>query len=134
MQFLTVVVAAVSFILAARWSVLALSWVVLAVYLLRFSLLTQAVIREIDGQWSDVFATTLPGLALAFTAALVARLANALLPPLHDAQRLVVVGGISAMFVLFCFAALSRVLLRPIFTRSPQLITLLPIKMQHFVA
>lgn len=132
-QLITVGVAATGYILAVRWSVLALSWVVLAVYLLRFLLLTRAANREIDGRWSDLMATSVPGLALGLAGALGARFVAALLPPLPDAQRLVLVGGISAMFVLGCFAAFSKLLLRPILTRSPQLATLLPIRMQRFV-
>lgn len=133
MQLVTVGAAAASYIVAVRWSVLALSWVVLAIYLLRFVLLTRAANREIDGRWSDLMATTWPGLVLALAGALVARSVTALLPPLHNAQRLALVGGISAVFILICFAAFCRILLRPIFTRSPQLATLLPVRMQRFV-
>jgi O-antigen/teichoic acid export membrane protein len=133
MQLVTVAAAVVSYIVAVRWSVLALSWIVLAVYLLRFFLLTRAANREIDGRWSDLMVAALPGLALAIAGASVARLVTALLPPLHDGKKLVLVGVISAIFILLCFATFYKVLLRPILTRSPQLATLLPVRMQRLV-
>lgn len=134
MQLICVAAAAASYIFAVRRSVLVLSWVVLAIYLLRFVLLTRAANREIEGRWSDLMATTCPGLALAVAAAIIARSIESLLPPLQDAQRLALVGGGSALFILVCFAAFSKVLLRPIFTRSPQLATLLPLRLQGFVS
>jgi PST family polysaccharide transporter len=134
MQLIAVTAAVVSYIIAVKWSVLALSWIVLAVYILRFVLLTRAANREIDGRWSDLMATALPGLILALAAATVARLIVLFLPPLQDAQRLAVVGGGSALFIVACFATFSKVLLRPIFSRAPQLVTLLPSRLQRLVA
>jgi O-antigen/teichoic acid export membrane protein len=133
MQMVTVAVAGISYTLAVRWSVFALSWVVLAIYLLRFALLTHTANREIGGRWVDLMATTWPGLVLALAGALVARFVTVLLPPLSDVQRLALVGGISAIFILLCFATFSRTLLHPIFKRSPQLATLLPVRLQRFV-
>jgi O-antigen/teichoic acid export membrane protein len=134
MQLIAVAAAIVSYIIAVRWSVLALSWIVLFVYIFRFVLLTQAANREIDGRWIDLMATAVPGLILALAAATVARLIVLSLPPLHDAQRLAIVGGGSASFIVICFATFSRFLLRPIFSRSPQLLTLLPSRLQRLVA
>lgn len=134
MQLIAVAAAVVSYIIAVRWSVLALSWTVLSVYILRFVLLTQTANREMDGHWSDLMATASPGLILASTAATVARLIVLFLPPLPDVQRLAVVGGGSALFIMVCFTAFSKVLLRPIFSRSPQLATLLPFRLQRLVA
>ena len=133
MQLITVAVAATSYIFAIRRSVLLLSWVVLAIYLLRFALLTRAANNEIEGRWSDLLATTWPGLALAASTAIIARSIKSFLPPLHDTPRLILIGGGSALFVFVCFAAFSKVLLRPIFIRSPQLTTLLPSRLQGFV-
>ena len=132
-QLITVAAAAVSYIFSVQRSVLALSWVVLAIYLLRFALLTQAANREIDGRWRDLMATAWPGLTLAAAAAIIAKSIALLLPPLHNPQRLALVGAGSALFILVCLAAFSKVLLRPIFTRSPQLATLLPSRLQSFV-
>jgi O-antigen/teichoic acid export membrane protein len=132
-QLITVAAAAASYIFSVQRSVLALSWVVLAIYLLRFALLTRAANHEIEGRWRDLMATTWPGLTLAAAAAIIAKSIASLLPPLQDPQRLALVGGGSALFILVCFAAFSRVLLRPIFVRSPQLATLLPSRLQSFV-
>jgi hypothetical protein len=133
-QFITVAVAVICYMAAVRHSVLMLSWVVLAVYLFRFSLLTQAANREIEGRWRDLFATVVPGALLALLSAVAARLTSSLLPPLPPAEKLVLVVGVSMVVTLLCFASFMKPLLRPIFRRSPQLATLIPDRFQHFVA
>jgi lipopolysaccharide exporter len=133
MQFLTVAIAAIAFIVAVRWSVLALSWTVLAVYLVRFALLTGAANREIGGSWRGLLVSSWPGLALALIAASSARALDLFFLPTHDVARLAVVGSGSALCVLAAFALFSKPLLRPIIERSPQLGSLIPARLSFLL-
>jgi PST family polysaccharide transporter len=132
MQLLAVLVAAIAYMIAIRWSVLALSWAVLAVYVVRFVLLTGAAAREIGGRWLDLVATAWPGLVLAAIAAVVAKALDLLLPD-HDTARLAVVAAGSALAIFAVFAVFSKTFLRPILSRAPQLGALVPPRLKFLL-
>ena len=133
MQLISVIIAIAAYLTAIHWSVLALSWTVLGVYLIRFGLLAYAVMREVHGRWQDLAATAWPALTLAMVAAGVARTLDLLCAHWQAVARLAVVAGGSATCIALCFLLLSKPLLRPIFVRSPSLVSLVPGRLQFLL-
>jgi PST family polysaccharide transporter len=131
-QLIALSVAVSAYIIAIRWSILALSWTVLAVYLLRLFLLTTAVHKSIGSHWSDLFATTWPALTLSLFAGGIAKLIAVHLPSISAPARLAILGLSSSFLVVLAFAAFTRTFLRPIFSRSPQLVALIPARLRPF--
>ncbi len=132
-QLMAVIFAVAAYLTAIHWSVLALSWSVLGVYLVRFFFLTSAVHRDIGSRWRDLFATAWPAFALGGFAVFVAKGIALLASNAPEALRLVYVVSGSAVIVGGCAFLSARILLRPIFSRSPQLLVLLPARLQSLV-
>lgn len=133
MQLVTMLVAAVVFIVTIHISIVLMAWSVLLVYLLRFALLTRTALRDIGGGWAELGALW-PGLALSACAALLARATLMLLPAsMLYLPRLAIVAAVAAGGTFALFSAFSKPLLKPIVDRSPQIRTLLRGPLQRFL-
>ena len=64
-QAISLLLAIVAFLVAARYSAVAVAWSVLAVYIARFVLVTAPTLRVLDLGWNDVLRVTRGALALA---------------------------------------------------------------------
>lgn len=130
-QLISVVIAVSAYIMAIHWSVTALSWCVLAVYLIRFVVLTRAVQGELDSRWGDLLSTSWPAFLLASVSSIAAYASAALSSHLPDVLRLlavVVATGTATTATAMIFA---RRLFKPMFSRSPQLLSLVPARLQE---
>lgn len=132
-QLISVLTAVAAYLVALHWSIVTLSWTVLVIYIFRFFLLTRAVNREIGTRWLDLLATAGPGIALGVLAAGSAYLIAVGSRNFPSGARLLFVAGGSAGITLVAFALSGHLLLRPIFTRSPQLKVLVPRRLNFLI-
>jgi len=133
LQFVVALVAIPAFIIGVHFSVLCLSWTVLAIYLLRFTMLTNAALSELDAKWIEFLQVTWPSMLLAGVSASIATALNLSLPVLPMWLRLVMVICGTLFLTVAVLGVYRKMLLRPILRNTPQLAEILRTKMSWAV-
>jgi lipopolysaccharide exporter len=126
MQVFTALFALVAFRFAALHNVVLLAWVVLLTALIRYLLMSSAVLRELNGRWSDLAGACWPSIVVSVvsgSAAFGIELVTTNVAPLLRLVLVILGTGVAYLTVLALF---GRALLTPILTRMPQMSTLLP--------
>jgi len=133
MQVITAVFAIVVYRIAVVHSVYTLAWMVPIIYLLRYLLLTTAVLREVGGKWIDLISTCWPSAILLCVSVAAAKTFERLSSHVQPFPRLLLVGTGTAVIVLVAFGLLSNWLLKPIMKKMPQLASLLPKRLKFLI-
>jgi PST family polysaccharide transporter len=133
LQFVVALLAIPAFCISVHYSVLCLSWTVLAVYVVRFTLLTGAVLRETGAKWMELLHVTWPAMFLAGVSAATAVLLNLFLPIVPMWLRLAIVVCGTGFLTVAVLGICRSVLLRPIFRNSPQLRDILQAKISSAI-
>lgn len=120
-QLFLLVVVLIGFEMSIHVSVSALCWTVLGAYVLRFVMMTQAAIQELQMEWREIVAVAWPSLAVAGVSTSSAFTLHSLVRVQSPTLALAVVGGGTALLTVSVVIVGRRILIEPILRNSPNI-------------
>ena len=129
-QLFLLFVVLIGFELSIHVSLPALCWTVLGAYMLRFVMMTQAAMIELQMEWREIAAVTWPSLAVAGIATISAFALHFLVGDQSPTLALLVVGGGTALLTVSTVIVGRRVLIEPILRNSPNIREVLAPRLQ----